>query len=121
MTTEAISTQIKLDPIPNQSFSITLDGRFYDILIKEANGVMSCSITRDNVVIQENARMSAGYLLIPYKYQENGNFFIVTENEDYPYYTEFGNTQFLMYMPQSILNALHAEDLNYSGDDVIPF
>lgn len=121
MTIEFTAIEIAIEPMPNQSFSITLDGSFYDITIKESNGVMSCSIVRDNILIQSNARISAGYLLIPYKYQENGNFFIITENDDYPYYTEFGNTQFLMYIPQPVLNSLYSVDLNNSQDNIRPF
>lgn len=112
MTAEFITTVIPIEAIPNQSFTITLDGHFYNITIKESAGVMSCSIIRDNIAIQDNARISAGYLLIPYKYQENGNFFILTENDDYPYYDQFGITQYLIYITQAELDVLQSADLN---------
>ena len=103
---------IPLDNIPNQSFSMTIENDFYDMTIKETNGVMSCSIIRNNIIIQQGARMTSGYLLIPYIYQESGNFFMLTENDDYPYYDRFGIDQFLRYIPQSEINILRKTDIN---------
>jgi hypothetical protein len=100
--------EIELAPIPNQSFSIRLDDSQYDIAIRETNGCMSASITRDNIEIVSNTRIVAGFPIIPYRYLENGNFVITTLNEELPYYTEFGNTQFLIYASQVELMSLPA-------------
>lgn len=89
--------QIALEAIANQSFSIRLDNRRYDIIIKETNGVMSVSIARDNVQIVQGARIVAGFPLINYQYQESGNFIFLTENEELPDYTKFKSTQTLLY------------------------
>jgi len=107
--------EITLQNTPNQSLTITINNDFYDILIKEANGVMSCSISRNGTIIQSNSRMSAGYLIVPYQYQESGNFFMLTENDDYPYYDQFGITQSLFYVPESLLDdfrKINANNLN---------
>lgn len=98
--------EIPLDNIPNQSFSITIDNNFYDIKIKESNGVMSLSMLRNNEIVQSSVRMVPGYFLIPYSYKESGNFFMITANDDYPYYDRFGIDQKLFYIPQTELNAL---------------
>ncbi len=106
-------TQIPIQAIANQSFTITLENNFYNITLKETNRVMSSSITRNDIVIQKNARISSGYFLIPYKYQQSGNFFILTDNGDYPYYTEFGITQYLLYITQIELNFIQSQDVNF--------
>lgn len=97
--------RIALDPIPNQSFSIRLDDHFYNITLKSLAGIMGVTIVRDNVTLQDNMRAVAGTLLLPYRYQESGNFFILTNDGDLPNYTQFGITQFLIYMSQAEVEA----------------
>ncbi len=92
-----MTQQIQIQAIPNQSFSATLDERRYQLTIKEAGGVMSADVIRDNVTIAQGARIAAGTPLIPYLYQEQGNFIITTEGGRIPYYQQFGITQFLIY------------------------
>lgn len=84
--------------LANQSLSIQLDERFYEIELREANGVMSASITRDGVVLISNVRVTAGTPLLPYRYQEAGNFIMTTDGEAIPYWDQFGVTQFLVYL-----------------------
>jgi hypothetical protein len=103
--------EIDIQPIANQSFTTTLDNNFYDITIKETNGVMSSSITRNNILIQSNSRILPNLPMIPYKYQESGNFIIFTDNDEYPYYPEFGLSQSLFYIPQNILDEIRAQNL----------
>lgn len=98
--------QIPLQAIPNQSLTVTLNNVSYNMTIKETNGVMSASITINNVPVQLNSRLASGFLFIPYQYKEqgNGNFFMLTYNGDYPYYTQFGITQTLLYIsPEDFL------------------
>jgi hypothetical protein len=91
---------IPLEAIPNQSFTFTINDDFYKFTIKECNGVMACTIYINNNIIQSNTRMSSGYFLIPYIYIWNdfGNFVMVTNEDDYPYYTNFGVDQYLVYI-----------------------
>lgn len=106
-------TQVPIQAIANQSFTITLENNFYQISLKETNGVMSSSIIRNDILIQSNARMASGYFLIPYKYQQSGNFFMLTDNGDYPYYDQFGITQYLLYITQAELDFIQSEDINF--------
>lgn len=101
---------ISLQAIPNQSLSIRLDNNIYDIVIKEANGIMGVSITRDNILLNANIRAVSGSPIIPYKYQyiKYGNFVFLTNNEEYPYYTQFGITQSLIYINAQELEAIIA-------------
>lgn len=98
--------QIALERIPNQSFSIRLDSRFYNITLKSTNGVMAATVVRDDVIIEEGMRLVGGGLMLPYKYQENGNFLLTTMNDELPDYLQFGITQFLIYASPAELEVL---------------
>lgn len=99
---------LSLQQIPNQAFSITLDGDRYVISIVETSGVMSVSISRNDVAIIENVRATAGTFILPYEYEENGNFLFFNINEEIIYYPNFGNTQNLIYLSVDDLNYLRA-------------
>lgn len=94
-----------LTATPNQSFTVQLDGRFYDIHLREANGVMAASISRDGVTLVSALRVTAGTPLLPYKYQEQGNFLMATDGDALPYWDQFGITQFLVYLTSAELAA----------------
>jgi hypothetical protein len=98
--------EIALDPIPNQSLSVQLDNRLYDITIKETHGVMAATIVRDGVTVVSGMRIAPGEPILPYRYQESGNFIILTANDDYPYYTQFGITQNFLYLSPAELEVL---------------
>lgn len=91
---------------PNQSFSVRLENNFYDITLKETNGVMSCSMVRDNVTLFDGVRLVAGSPIIPFAYLETGNFILSTNNDDMPDYTKFGVTQFLVYFTAAEVEAI---------------
>ena len=91
--------------VPNQTCTVQISERVYDISLREANGVMSASIARDGVSVVTNVRAVAGTPLLPYRYQETGNFLITTEAEALPYYDQFGVTQFLVYLTPDELAA----------------
>lgn len=94
--------------VPNQTLTVQIEDRVYDISLREANGVMSASISRDGVAVVTNVRAVAGTPLLPYRYQETGNFLITTEAEAMPYYDQFGVTQFLVYVTPDELAAYRA-------------
>ena len=91
--------------IPNQSLSIQLGGRLYDIALREANGVMAATIARDGVTLVSALRVTAGTPLLPYRYQESGNFIVTTDGDALPYWDQFGVTQFLVYLSAAELAA----------------
>lgn len=100
--------QIPLQAIPNQSFTVQLDDRFYNMALKTANGIMALDISRDNQVLLTGARVVAGTPLLPYNYLENssGNFIFITANEELPDYAQFGVTQSLLYASNDELEAI---------------
>ena len=110
--------QVKLQAIPNQSFSIRLDDSIYDIRIHALNivtvdglaipPIMVMDINRDNETILQGQRLVPGYPVIPYRYKEDGNFVFITDDDNYPDYNEFGLTQFLIFATSAELAELRS-------------
>ncbi len=105
---------IPLQAIPNQSLSIQLDEINFDITINSCGfviensenftNIMAFTIYINNVLTVAGSRAVSGFPIIPYKYLENGNFVVVTENEEYPNYLRFGIDQYLIYAsPEEII------------------
>lgn len=91
-------TPIAIQPLPNQTLSVTLNGSSFDISIVETNGVMCASIANNQETLIQNSRITASTFLLPYLYEEeNGNFLILNMNEQLIYYTNFGATQNLQW------------------------
>lgn len=98
--------EIPLQSVPNQSLSILLDKNQWDFAIKTTGGITSCSISLNGVDILDGIRAVAGSFLIPSLYEEAGNFFFTTQNFQLPDYTQFGTTQYLIYISADELSAL---------------
>lgn len=98
--------KIDLAPVPNQEFTVTLEGQPFTVVIKEANGVMVATVSRGEVTLISNSRIMPFGPIIPYPYLETGNLAITTENDEIPYYTAFGATQFLYYVTEEEVGQL---------------
>lgn len=105
---------IPLAPVPNQSFSVLLDGVRIVMRLKEANGVMVCDLSRAGVVVLQGSRALAGETIIPYHYIESGNFLFLTLNGDLPDWRLFGVSQQLIYLSAAEVTALRAAPLTFS-------
>lgn len=98
---------ITLQPIPNQTISTTFDGNRYEITFKAAGDIMAIDMIRDSVVLYRGLRIVAGTFLIPYRYRENGNFFISTSvNDELPNWQLFGTEHQLYYLTASEIAGL---------------
>lgn len=101
---------IELQAIPNQSFSVTLDGNRWDFVIKEAVSSIICDITLNDEVILRGQRIVAETPIIPYEFlQAEGNFILLTEDEQIPYWDRFGVDQVLVYASAAEVAAARAE------------
>ncbi len=58
---------------------------------------MAATIARNDSTLLTGARIAGGTPLIPYRYQEAGNFIFEAQGGEVPYYTRFGVTQFLIF------------------------
>ena len=105
-----------LQAIPNQELNIKLNGNNYRITIKSVNNtddpennLMAVSIERNNVSLISGFRLVGGFTVIPYRYLEDGNFAFSTPDQNYPDYTRFGVTQFMLYADPEELEDIRAE------------
>lgn len=101
-----MSSLIPLQAVPNQAFTITLDGLVWDITLQTIGVSTIVSVSRDDVVLFQGLRVVAGSPLIPYRYQEAGNFIFTTVDDAFPFYQEFGVTQSLLYFTAAELETL---------------
>jgi hypothetical protein len=99
---------VSLAAVPNQSLTVQIADRIYDLSFRLTGAVMSASISRDGVPLVTNLRVTAGTPLLPYRYQEEGNFLLTTEAEQLPDYAQFEVTQFLVYVTAAELEAYRA-------------
>ena len=97
---------IPLQAIPNQTLSIQLDRNNVDIEIRACGNTMAFSLSINENIILTNERMVPAWPLIAYEYLENGNFYMLTDNDDYPDYNLFSVNQYLIYASQIELEAL---------------
>lgn len=104
--------QLILASIPNQQIAYQDDENFYTLAFKETNGLMCVDVNINGQDIVLGQRVVSNEQLIPYDYLQNGNFTIVTNNQEYPYYIQFGITQFLIYATQEEIEAIQANATN---------
>jgi hypothetical protein len=123
---------LELAAVPNQTFSVTINDNVWDVSIQQAQGtniirnqvvqetfdvLMSSTISLNNEVLQQGMRILPGQFLLPFRYEENGNFILLTADDKYPDYRDFGITQFLYYASAIELIAIRqaAQQALYAG------
>jgi hypothetical protein len=89
--------------LANQELTIQLDERFYIISLRDVGGTSASTITREGVTLVSGLRITPGTPMLPYRYQEAGNFLLLTDADALPDYTQFGVTQFLVYLTEAEL------------------
>ncbi|SFN98137.1 phage baseplate plug family protein [Xenorhabdus japonica] len=90
--------EIPLRAIPNQRLAVTLDGVNWVITIKAARQMMICDIQRDEVMVIQGSRLIPNAPLIPYACLGSaGNFVLLTEQDELPWWAQFESTQTLIY------------------------
>lgn len=103
--------EIPLNMVEKQSLSVLIDGVLFELAFKLCNGIMAATIIRDGVTVVENRRVVAGVGIIPQGDREAGNFLILTNNDDLPYFSRFAATDALIYANEEETTALR-EQLN---------
>ena len=97
---------VDLQPLLSQQIAIRLDGDQYVLRIYNTTAGVLCDLTRDEVVVIRGIRIVGGTPLIPYTYLQDGNFMLVTADNELPEYTKFGVDQYLIFFTQAELEAL---------------
>lgn len=99
---------IPLQPIPNQSFSLQLGSNNYDIRLRTCeSGVTSVDVIINNIPLLSGQRAVSNFPVIAYEYLTDGNFMFITQNDEYPDYTQFGVTQFLIFADRKEIEAIN--------------
>lgn len=105
---------IDIAQVPGQSFSVTLEGVRWDIRIKQAATSMIADLSADGITLVGGHRIVAGTPIIPYQYLAgDGNFLIMTENDDLPNWELFGVNQILIYATFDEISAAPPEVLSW--------
>lgn len=97
--------------LPNQTFSTTINNVDMECIIKlagqEDNQIMLFALRVDNDYLCPFVPVFANQGVLPYPYmvsEVGGNFFFITENGEYPNYTNFGATCNLYFITEDELN-----------------
>lgn len=105
---------IDIAQVPNQSFSVTLEGVRWDIRLKQAASSMTADLAADGVPVVSGQRIVAGTPIIPYSYLANdGNFLVMTENDELPNWELFDVNQVLVYANFEEISAVEPEVLSW--------
>lgn len=95
---------IPLEPIPNQSLFIDLEGVRHRIEIKDIGQFMSATIERDGATIVQGVRCVAEEFVIRPLHLWYGNFLFLCDNDgQIPRYEDFGGSCFLIYLTNADL------------------
>jgi hypothetical protein len=90
---------IDIQPLPNQEFTIDLNGQRVDLAIRTAINTMVADVTVDDVVMLRGVRLVAGEPAIPYPYLSVwGNLVLMTTGDELPWWEQFGVSQTLYYL-----------------------
>lgn len=89
---------IGLAPVANQLLSVQLDLISYAIRLHTTTNCMTVDVTREGVPVVTGFRVLPNTPMLPYPYQESGNFALITDGDTLPDYTQLGITQFLVYL-----------------------
>ncbi len=94
-------TIVSIQNIPNQMFSTVLNGRVYRIALRTIQGMTYMSVWLDNEIVFYNQLCVPNSFVNPYNYvSSGGKFYFECDNEEYPNYTQFGNTQKLLFLTE---------------------
>lgn len=105
---------IDIAQVPNQSFTITPEGVRWDLTIKQATSSMFMDAVADGVPIVTGQRIVAGTPIIPYQYlAQDGNFLIMTENDELPNWERFEVDQVLIYATLDEIAAIPPEVVSF--------
>lgn len=104
--------QIPLQAVPNQSLSLQLDNNTYDITIRACNSgeaqVMAFDITINNEIVIQGQRATGDGIIIPYPYLFDGNFILLTRDNDLPDWSKFQISQYLIYASNDEIGDIYA-------------
>ena len=100
--------RIALIKSPNQKLNFFSEGNNFEIAIKTCVNIMALDITVNRKRILSGIRACANTPIIPFNYLKNGNLVFLCLSDDYPFYTQFGVSQILLYATAQEIEAFNA-------------
>jgi hypothetical protein len=105
---------IPLASVPNQSFTVTLDGNRWGFRIKAARDCMCADVSLNEQDVVLGQRIVAGTPVLPYRQLAIfGNFILLTDNDDLPDWEKFSTGQLLVYATPDEIAALGPPPYNW--------
>lgn len=97
-----------LSPVPNQRFTISVEGLSYRFSLRYFRDMMYCTITDiDDIVLASNVRCTNNGWLLPFPFKQTmGNFRFENIEGGYPNYKDFKTTCSLVYYSAEDLETL---------------
>ena len=96
---------VPIKNIPNQVFSITLNGVGYRIMLRTIQGLTFMSVWVNNEALFYNQICTPNNWVNQYNYiSVNGKFYFYCLDEEYPNYEKFGITQALYFLTPEEVN-----------------
>lgn len=90
--------EIPLNAVPNQRLRVSLGDDEWELTIKVARNTMCCDVKRNDTLIQQGIRILPNQPMIPYRYLSGtGNFAFITDNDELPWWAQFGQSQYLVW------------------------
>lgn len=91
--------QIQIERKANQEFTFKPDGDVFKLRIYEGEECMLADISLNDKKLVLGKRITPNSSMLEFSYlQTGGDFAIITQNNEYPDWREFGITQFLYYV-----------------------
>ena len=100
--------------LPNQEFTILLNGKNFDLAIRTVDDISLLTITVDGIKIVDSIKCMPNVPLLYYKYLQSqyGDFIFSTTDNEYPYYTGFSGRYKLFYLTYDEVEVFKQEQLN---------
>jgi hypothetical protein len=103
---------VPIAALPNQTFDILLDNNDWEFALYTLNefNLMAVDVSLNGTLILSGQRVNSSQFIVPYDYlaPNDGNFFFVTINDEYPDYTKFNLSQQLLYVTVAEFEELRA-------------
>lgn len=96
---------VPIKNVPNQVFSITLNGVGYRIMLRTIQGLTFMSVWVNNEALFYNQICTPNNWVNQYNYiSVNGKFYFYCLDDEYPNYEKFGITQALYFLTPEEVN-----------------
>ena len=95
---------VPLKNVPNQTFNIVLNGEDYRLMLKTIQGATFLSAWINGELLFYNQLCTPNNWVNPYNYVSvNGKLYFRCLDDNYPFYTNFNQTQNLIfYTPEEV-------------------